>query len=355
MARGFLLATVLACAAAPALAQSSVTIYGLIDVGLVREHGAAAGPVTKVSSGMSNGSRLGIKGQEALADGWAALFLLENGFQLDDGSVGQGGVTFGRQAYVGVRSPMGTLTAGRQYTSHFDTMVMVDPFQTGTVGDAKNLIPSSGDANTRMSNSLRLTSAVWHGLTGEVMYAPGEIAGSDRAGRQLGGALTYLAGPLVLRLGYHYRNNDTLTRRTSSARNLLLGATYQFASVKAHLAYGIDKGVNSAILRNGSNPYGYAIAPTPSSDSTDLLVGLSAVRGAHTLMASYICKNDRTAFNQDATQVAIGHRYALSRRTDTYIAVSHISNQRGAGYTVGHASEIGSASQVYSAGVRHLF
>ena len=348
-------AVLLAGAAAPALAQSSVTIYGLMDIGIVREHGAAAGPATKISSGMSNGSRLGIKGQEALGGGWAALFLLESGIQLDDGSIGQGGIVFGRQAYAGLRSPFGTLTVGRQYTSHFDTMVMVDPFQAGTVGDAKNLIPSSGDATTRMSNSLRLASGVWHGLAGEVMYAPGETAGSDSAGRQLGGAVSYVVGPLSLRLGYHHRNNDTPTRQITSARNVLLGAAYLFGSVKAHLAYGTDKGVNSAILRNPGNPFGYASAPVASTDSTVLLVGLSAVYGAHTFMASYIGKNDKTTFDQDATQVAIGHRLALSRRTDTYVAVSHISNRRGAGYTVGHASEGGTASQVYSAGVRHIF
>jgi len=342
-------------AAGPALAQSSVTIYGLMDVGLVREFGAATGPATKVSSGMSNGSRLGIKGVEPLGGGWDALFLLESGIQLDDGSIGQGGVVFGRQAYAGLRSPLGTLTVGRQYTPHFDTMVMVDPFGTGTAGDAKNLIPSSGDAATRMTNSIKLATAAWHGLTGELVYAPGETGASNSAGRQFGGAVAYLAGPLTLRLGYHYRNSDTPALQRSSARNTLLAATYQFAHMKAHLAWGIDKGVGSSILRNAGNPYGYASTPVHSEDSTDLLVGLSAVRGAHTFMASFIRKDDKTARNQDAAQFAVGHRYALSLRTDTYAAVSHISNRRGASYTVGHASDIGTASRVYSVGVRHLF
>jgi len=345
----------MAGAAGPALAQSSVTIYGLMDLGLVREFGAAIGPATKVSSGMSNGSRLGIKGVEPLGGGWDALFLLESGIQLDDGSIGQGGVVFGRQAYAGLRSPLGTLTVGGQYTPHFDTMVMVDPFGTGTAGDAKNLIPSSGDATTRMTNTIKLATAAWRGLTAELVYAPGEIGGNDSAGRQFGGAVTYLAGPLNLRLGYHYRNSDTPTLQRSSARNTLLAATYQFTHIKAHLAWGIDKGVGSSILRNAGNPYGYASAPGPSEDSTDLLVGLSAARGAHTFMASFIHKDEKTARNQDAAQVALGHRYALSRRTDTYAVVSHISNRRGASYTVGHASDVGNSSRVYSVGVRHLF
>lgn len=164
-----------------------------------------------------------------------------------------------------------------------------------------------------------------------------------------------MAGPLNLRLGYHYRNNDTATSQASGARDTLLAATYNFGPVKGHLGVGIDKGVNSSNPRNPGNPYGYAVAPLASTDSTDLLLGLSSVRGPHTLMASYVRKDDKTPRDQDAAQVAIGHRYALSRRTDTYLVLSHIGNRRGAGYTVGHASDTGTGNQVVSAGVRHLF
>ena len=342
-------------AVGPSLAQSGVTIYGLVDVGMVHESGAAAGSVNKVSSGMSSGSRLGFKGVEDLGAGYAALFLLEAGYQIDDGTLGQGGLLFGRQAYVGLRNPLGTITLGRQYTAHFDTIVLADPFQSGTVGDAKNLLPSTGDANTRMANSIKLATPAWRGVTGEFMYSPGEVAGSNTAGRQFGGAVTYLAGALNLRLGYHYRNNDTATGQTSSARDTLLAATYKVGAVKGHFGYGVDKGVNSSNPRNPGNPYGYAVTPVASTDSTDLLLGLSAVHGPHTWLASYVRKEDRTVRNQDATQVAIGHRYALSRRTDTYIVLSHIDNRNGASYTVGHASDTGTGNQVASVGVRHVF
>lgn len=341
--------------AGPAFAQSALTIYGLVDVGVVHESGAATGSVNKVSSGMSNGSRLGFKGVEDLGGGYAALFLLESGYQIDDGTLGQGGLLFGRQAYVGLRSPLGTVTLGRQYTPHFDTIVLADPFQSGTVGDAKNLLPSTGDANTRAANSVKWASPAWHGVTGEFMAALGEVAGSNTAKRQFGGAVTYLAGPLNVRLGYHYRNNDTAASQTSSGRSTLLAATYNFGPVRGHLGLGVDKGVNSSTPRNPGNPYGYAVAPVASLDSTDLLLGLSAVRGRHTWLASYVRKDDKTALNQDAVQVAVGHRYALSRRTDTYVVLSHISNHNGAGYTVGHASDTGTGNQVASVGIRHLF
>lgn len=342
-----------ACGAAAA--QSSVTIYGLLDVGIVHESGGAAGSLTKVTSGMSHGSRLGFKGTEDLGGGLTALFLLETGFQADTGTLGQGGLLFGRQSYVGLSGGFGTVTAGRQYTSQYNTLVLADPFSTGLAGDAKNLMPSTGNATTRMDNAIKYLSPAYRGLSGELVYAPGEVAGASTVGRQFGGALSYNDRALSVRLGYHYRNNDTLTRETSAARNLLLAATYDFGVLKAHVGYGIDQGVNSASLRNGTNPYGYAIAPTGSTDSTDLLLGLTVPFGRHTLLVSYIGKNDKQVPNQDAQQFAFGHRYALSKRTDTYISYAHIKNKNGASYTVGSCIEAGSGTNAFNIGLRHMF
>jgi predicted porin len=351
----WMVASLLAGAAGAAQAQSSVTVFGLLDVGLVRESGAAAGAMTKLSSGVANGSRLGFKGSEALGGGWSALFMLESGIQLDTGTVGQGGVLFGRQSWVGLRGPIGTLTVGRQYTPHFDTLALADPFGSGQVGDAKNLMPGTGDASTRMTNTIKYASARLKGVSGELAYAPGETAGSQAAGRQFGGALAYASGALNLRLGYHYRNSDTPAGQRGGARNWLLAATYDFGPVKAHFGYGVDKGIDSSLLRNPGNPYRYPVTPSGSADSTDLLLGLSTSLGRHTVMASYVRKDDKSGPDQDARQLALGHRYALSRRTDSYLAVAHIRNRNGAGYTVGNASEGGTGNQAFSAGIRHQF
>jgi len=354
-ARSLGLAAGIALLAGPATAQSSVSIFGLLDVGLVHESGGAAGAGNKLTSGVSNGSRIGIKGVEKLGNGWAALFMLESGLQLDTGATGQGGVLFGRQSYVGLRSPAGTLTVGRQYTPHFDTLVLADPFSSGLTGDAKNLLPSSGDASTRMTNSVKLSSVNIGGWQGELAFAAGESSAGSRIGRQFGGALGYASGALHVRLGYHYRNTDTPTLRRGSARNTLLAATWDLGVVKAHLGYGVDKGFDSSALRNSANPYGYVPAPSGSLDSRDMLLGLSKAAGLHTLMASYVRKDDRTAPNQDARQVSLGHRYALSRRTDTYLSLTHIGNRNGAGYAVGSAIEAGSGNKAIAAGLRHQF
>jgi predicted porin len=109
------------------------------------------------------------------------------------------------------------------------------------------------------------------------------------------------------------------------------------------------------VLRNTANPFGRPTIPVASTDSRDALVGLTIPLGPHTLLASYIRKDDRTAFNQDAHQVAIGYRYTLSRRTSMYAVYARIDNRNGAGYTVGNASESGTGSRGISVGISHAF
>jgi predicted porin len=338
-----------------AAAQSNVTIYGILDVGVLHESGSATGSFNKLSSGMSHGSRLGFKGTEDLGNGLSALFLLESGFQIDTGAMGQGGLLFGRQAYVGLDGHFGTLTAGRQYTPQYVTTVLADPFTSGLAGDALNIFPNTGNSASRMDNSLKYITPGYKGLKGELVYGFGETAGDNTTGRQMGGALAYANGPLNMRLGYHYRNNDTVTTETSSARNTLLAATWDFGPAKAHFGYGVDKGVNSAPWRNTANPYGLAVAPAASTDSTDLLVGVTVPVGVHTFLASAIRKDDKNPANRDARQYAVGYRYAFSKRTDTYLSYAHISNKNGAGYTVGSSIEVGTGDTAFSAGIRHSF
>lgn len=351
-----MLALALGASAGMAAAQSAVTVYGIVDMGWVRESGAAAGAASKLTSGVESGSRLGFKGSEDLGDGLAAIFLLENGFQSDTGAMGQGGLLFGRQAYVGLQSRAGTVTLGRQYTPQYLAVAGADPFGSGLAGDTKNLMAATGNGASRMDNAVKYATPVLHGVSAELVYGAGEVAGDNGAGRQFGGALGYADGPLSVKLAYHNRNNDTATvKNASSARNTVLTAMYDFGPAKVHLAYGTDKGTNSAPLRNSANPFGYAVAPTPSTDSADLLLGVTVPVGSQTWMASYIRKNDRTAYNQDAEQFALGYRYYLSKRTDVYTAYARIRNKNGAGYTVGSAIEGGTGDRAVNLGLRHVF
>lgn len=353
----------LVCAAALAIiganamaADSSVSVYGLLDVALVHESGGKDSGITKVSSGVSTGSRLGFKGTENLGNGLAAVFLLESGYQPDTGVLGQGGLLFGRQAYVGLQGGFGSVLLGRQYTPQYLTVALADPFGSGYVGDTKNLMIPTGNGAGRMDNTIKYVSPSTRGVTGEFVYAPGEVSGDSSAGRQLGGALDYNGGPLRVRLGYHNRNNDTATvKNTSNARNTVLAAVYDFRVAKAHFAYAVNKGLNSSWLRNTSNPYNEPGVPAASTDSRDTLIGTTVPFGPHSVLVSFINKDDRGPLNQDARQYALGYRYAMSVRTELYAVVSHIVNRNGASYTVGSAIEGGTGNTASSLGIRHSF
>ncbi|WP_296942958.1 porin [uncultured Massilia sp.] len=353
----YLAAAVLAALAAlanPARAQSSVSISGMLDVGLVHESGGVAGAATKVTSGVEKGSRLLFRGSEDLGGGTSAIFLLESGFQADSGTLGQGGLLFGRQAYVGLASRnRGTLLLGRQYTPNYVTMATVgDPFAAGLAGVFSSVFANSGG---RMNNTVKYLTPRVRGWGAEFAYGAGEVAGSTRTGSSAGAALGYSAGRLNARLGYHYRNNDTATAQgRSPARNVLLAANYDFTRIKAYFAYGINRGLNSAQLP-AANAYRAAVAPVASTDSRDLLLGATVPLGAGKLIASTIHKDDRGRADQDASLYALGYVYYLSKRTDLYVAYGYIDNRNGAGYVVNSAIDVGTGNRAFNLGMRHVF
>lgn len=347
--------------AAQAQAQSNVTIYGLVDAGIVSERGGSAGNVTKLTSGIGGQSRLGFKGSEDLGNGLSAIFQLETGFKADDGTLDSTNTIFNRQAFVGLKSKdAGQLTIGRQYTPLYLAQSQVaDPFGAGYAGSIKNLFPSAG-ANTRVSNSIVYSTPTMGGFSADALYALGEQAGSSTAARQFGLGLNYAQGPLNARLVYNNKNNDTIATSSAPAksqdtgRNTMFAANYDFQVVKAYFAYSADKGLNSATLPT-ANAFGYTVAPKASTDSNDVLVGAQVPVGNGVIMASYIRKNDKTVNNQDADQWALGYLYNLSKRTGVYLAYAKIKNKNGAGYTVGNNNEAGSGDKAFNAGIRHSF
>jgi len=116
--------------AAPAYAQSNVTLYGLIDAGVERlNHTSAGGGITRMPSiAGSAASRWGLRGSEDLGDGLKAVFTLESGFGSDNGAFQQGGRAFGRQAFVGLSGGWGTVSLGRQYSMLFPGAANTDIF-----------------------------------------------------------------------------------------------------------------------------------------------------------------------------------------------------------------------------------
>jgi predicted porin len=344
-----------------ASAQSSVTIYGIVDAGFVGERGGVASN-NKITSGAASASRLGFKGSEDLGGGMAAIFTLESGVKIDTGELDATNTLFNRQAFVGLKTTGGTVTLGRQYTPYHNALAQVgDPFGTGYAGGSKNLFPDSG-TNVRTSNTVVYTSPAISGFTADVAYAFGEQAGNNDAGRQFGGSIGYVNGPLNVRVAYNNKNTDTIAVGTTAAvsrtlgRNTLIVANYDFGLVRAYVSAGFDKGTGSAPLGNPNNPYGATtVRPVASLDGNEYLIGLSAQVWAGTVLASVQHKNDKTSFNQDATGWGVGYLYPLSKRTNLYGAYGSINNKNGAGYTVANNTEAGTGDKAFNLGVRHTF
>nr|WP_315212543.1 porin [uncultured Duganella sp.] len=313
-----------------ALAQSSVTVYGVADAGLLVERGAAAGNTTKVGSGIGSGSRLGIKGKEDLGGGMSLAFGLENGNNLDTGIPAQGGLLFGRQAYLCLTTPVGAFSIGRQYSPFYKTLNNIaDPFQTGFAGNSQNIFAN----NSRVDNSVEYITPKVAGFSADVLYGYGEVAGDTSKNRSISASGTYENGPLTLVLAHQQRDNALATARS---RNTMLTARYQFSMVTVHAAHARNKD----LLEN---------------ESKDTLLGFTVRLPVGTLLMSYIDHHDDSALRQDAKQGAVGYLYPLSRRTDLYTAYGHINNRNGAGFKVGTATDTGTGTTGFNLGVRHVF
>lgn len=336
MKKSLLALAILGAIGGTASAQTAVTVYGLVDAGLVQERGAAAGNVTKLSSGVQSGSRLGFRGTEDLGSGITAKFALEAGIGIDTGASNQGGLAWGRQAWVGIGSDAGSFTFGRQYSPLYTAELDVDPFKAGMAGDAQNILNPTPltTSITRINNAIKYVSpTIASGLIGELDYGFGEVAGNNTAGRTYGGALGYTYGPGLVKLAYNALYDATGNDRQ---RNTLLLGVWDFGVATANLGFTVNKGFTTI-------------------DSRDILIGTTVPFGPHTLLASYIRKDDRSAFDRDARQWALGYTYAFSKRTNFYTAYGRIINDNGGTLTVNTAIDTGSGDSAFNLGIRHTF
>lgn len=325
------LAIAMAMASCGAAAQSNITIYGVADVGFVRETGGPNGSVRLMSSGVGSGSRLGFKGKEDLGNGSYAFFKLENGYHIDTGAAAQGGLLFGRQAYVGLGGDAwGAITLGRQYSPLYNTLDgVVDPFETALSGNTLNIIPIA----VRVDNMVQYATPTYAGFSADLAYGAGEAAGDSARNRSLGGNIRYVNGGLNVTLAQHKRNNALAS---DSTRYTLLASKYSFGIYSISLGYGDSKGLAGAEAKDG-------------------VIGATAKVGNGTFLASYIHHDDKSVVNKDARQWALGYLYAMSKRTDLYFTHGRISNHNGAEYTVDNGKDSGSGHTGSHIGLRHRF
>jgi predicted porin len=362
MKKSLLALSILAAFAGVAHAQSAVTVYGIVDMAYQNENrGAGSRTVNALDSGIQSGSRLGFKGTEDLGGNLKANFQLEMGVNADTGASSQGGVTFGRQAWVGLSGDFGSVNMGRQYTPIFVAVDTIDPWSTGFIsGHAGEGTSSEGIATPfgtpfRTNNTLNYTTNNLGGFTGSAAYTFGEVSGSSNL-RQIGLSGTYAAGPIVGTLAYH-KANDTTGRATKIA---FLGGTYDFGPAKLHAAFG--KTTSDFLITTtpaaGTTPASTTVSP----EHREWMVGTSVPFGAATLLASYTrIDNKRAAGSTAATrtdgksnQMAIGGTYSLSKRTNLYTSFSRTTND--ANTNVGNlAAANGATDRLFNVGVRHKF
>jgi predicted porin len=334
----FAFAAALAALAGQAAAQSNVTLYGVVDLGLERVKLSPGPSVTALDSGIQSGSRWGIKGTEDLGGGLAAVFQLESGFDASSGAAGQGGLAFGRQSWVGLKGGFGALKLGRQYTPIFNALDTIDPMGTGLTGDGSGMSAVFRGYGLRMNNTVNYSTPDFGGLSAEVAYGLGEVAGSTSTGSQFGGAATYASGPLTVVGAYHSQNVAAGGVSVGKSRTALIGGTFELKPVTLHAAYAQNRDEDATGAATGR--------------SRDGMLGISAGFGAAALMASYIVHHDSLVADANANYWQLAGTYALSKRTNLYTSYSTIRN--GANGATGSGLP-GVDISWLNVGIRHKF
>jgi len=326
--------------AGTASAQSTVTVYGKVDLGLVLDSGAAAGKSVRLSSGVTGGSRLGFKGVEDLGGGYKAAFQIETGFCADSAAGAPNFCTgsnqfMGRQAHGDLSGAFGTLSAGRQYSLGYLNLNAIDPFGTGYAGQVNNIVDAAG---VRLNNSVHYTTPAFAGFTASGEMAFGETTGNWKSGRVIGGSVNYASGPAYA--GFSFYDLANPNGIGAARKDYLLGGSYDFGVVKLHALAEKSDGDPTAAVK---------------LDTLDLMAGVTVPAAGGALMASFVRHDDRGTLDRDADQWGVAYNYPLSKRTALYAAYARIVNDNGATFHVGNATEAGTGDKAFNLGIRHKF
>jgi predicted porin len=373
MKKSVLALAVLGAFAGVASAQSSVTMFGVVDLNVMSVDNDER-TYSMGTDGMSS-SRLGFRGVEDLGGGLKASFWLEMGLSADTGRNaavwGNGGTAiqnststegnqlfFNRRSTVSLSNQWGELRLGRDYTPTFWSWTVFDPFGTNGVGSATNLALSSnlrelGAATGSTYGTLvRANNMVQYflpaggfgpGLYGQISVAAGENAPGNK---YWGGRIGYAAGPFDVAVAY----GQTELTNSLDLDVWNIGGSWNFGFMKLSGFYGSTEA-------NGS------LGPIADVDASreNWYVGISAPFGQWNFKASYGGTNgsgNNLVGNTDASQWAIGADYNLSKRTALYATWSSISNDDDAQFTTSTQAGTlsrGNNSNGIQLGVRHSF
>ncbi len=353
--------------AGAASAQSSVTLFGIVDAAVghysIGDGGLSA---TKLVNSGYNSSRLGFRGVEDLGGGLSASFWLEGALSNDDGT--PAGLQFQRRSTVSLSGGFGEIRLGRDYTPTFWNDTVFDPFGTNGVGtNVFSSVAGSasaaaaaqvagngagqaiiGNVGVNNPNYVRSSNTIGYflpsnlgGFYGQVQYGFHEqTAGS--AGGYKGLRFGYAAGPVDVALAWG--KTDGAATPTAAAPDVTtwnLGGSYDLGAVKLFGEYGaldVDTGAGG------------------SADVKGWLLGATAPVGAGLIRASWSQGKLDVAGDPKATKLALGYVHNLSKRTALYATYARIQNKNGAALGLGSVvNTTGGNATGYEFGVRHSF
>ncbi|MDR3097398.1 MAG: porin [Paraburkholderia sp.] len=361
--------------AIPAFAQSSVTLYGVVDNGIgYQSSSTTLGSISgghsqvKMITGVWNGSRFGLKGAEDLGAGTKAIFTLEEGFNGNNGAMSTSNLMFSRQAFVGVSNVnYGSLTAGRQYESYYQLLVPYSPttWLTGFSGAHPGDLDGF-DAVYRANNTLLYMSPNLYGLKFSGSYSFAGVPGSAYQGSTWTAAIQYVQGPFGVAAGFSRINNSNVnggafgadtTTSNAGAQEAISAVNFGYQSARAQQRFAVAAGYTfssefdiSATYSNvqyipgaGSafhdeaiwNTGGIALHWKPSV-VWDFGVGYSYTRAT---------KANGISSNASYQQVSLAEYYSLSKRTGLYALQAY---QRANGQTLA-PNAMGGGTQIINA------
>ena len=355
----------LACAAGSFPAHS-MEVFGIVDSSVgVSKNGA--GNQGRVDSGAGYGSRLGFRDVEDLGGGLKANIWLENGFNTDTGTLGQGGALFGRQSYVGLSSKAWSVSAGRQYSPLNLLVASSDAFgQTywgnsqGTgIGQhsAKSGVNDGGfQAPARVNNSLVVTGTTG-GLTGRLMLSAGDEKGD--AGRSIGASLAYASGPVFVNAAVHREKQFFADLPAGAAPDWQqtwgLGGSYDFGIAKAFAGY----------YRFDPSTANMSLTSSTTLRTTSAWLGARVpVFQRDTIIGQVMdSRFKRIAGLAEGKSLTFGlaYEHAFSKRTTVYASYGRLNNNDTSnnllwgGTAIVAPTAMGDDVSVFSAGMTHRF
>lgn len=301
-----------ACFLSTAYAQSSVTLYGIVDNGIEYQNGATGSAITARSSGLF-ATVYGLKGREDIGNGLHVNFQLEQGFSGVNGAATVATAAFNRLAWVGLSGGFGELRVGRQKKPEYLFMNgETDP--TG-VKSIASPIDSFQDTSVRANNAITYFTPTVYGLTAQFMVAMRDQTTKPSNGLELYNAvLRYTNGPFRSSIGYEQWGS---TSGTSLQRVLRAVGSYSVGQARIYMAYQSERQSD-----NSENINIYELS------------GSYLFNVANRLSVMYGYAHDRTGQGNNAQQIGFLYEYFFSKSTILYGAAALLQNRNQAQYTL---------------------